>query len=58
MLASPPVLGTPKSSNDRHVVGLRSPPLLAREWTHGATKYLIELVNEHIESYSATIYKR
>ena len=35
VLALPPILGTPVASNDMHVVGLGSPPLLAREWTHG-----------------------
>jgi hypothetical protein len=35
MFASPPVLGTPGPSNDGHIVGLGSPPLLAREWTNG-----------------------
>jgi hypothetical protein len=58
VLASPPVLGTPRPSNDGHVMGLESSPFLTREWTHGATKYLVELVKEHIESYGTTIVKQ
>jgi hypothetical protein len=58
VLASPPILGTPRSSNDRNVVGLGSPPLLAREWIHGATKYLVELVKERIESYGTMVFKQ
>jgi hypothetical protein len=58
VLASPPILGTPGSSNDGGVVNLGSPPLLAREWTHGATKYLVELVKERIESYGTTVFKQ
>ena len=58
VLASPPVLGTPGPSNDDHIVGSGSPPLLAREWTHRATQYLVELVKEHIESYGTTIFKQ
>ena len=41
VLTSPPVLGTLGPSTNGHVVDLGSPPLLAREWTHGATTYLI-----------------
>ena len=55
VLASPPILGTPGPSNDRNVVGLGSPPLLAREWTHGAMKYLVELVKERIETYGTAV---
>ena len=58
MLASPPVLDTPRPSNDGHVVDLGSPPLLAREWTHRATKYLAELVKERIENYGTTVFKQ
>jgi hypothetical protein len=58
VLASPPVLGTLGPSNDGHVVCLGSSPLLAREWTHEATKYLIKLVKERIESYDTTIFKQ
>jgi hypothetical protein len=58
VLASLPILGTPRSSNDGNIVGLGSPPLLAREWSHGATKYLVELVKERIESYGTTVFKQ
>ena len=58
MLASPPVLGTLGTSNDGHVVCLGSSPLLAREWTHEATNYLIELVKERIKSYDTTVFKQ
>jgi hypothetical protein len=58
VLASPPILGTPGPSNDGHVVGLGSPPLLAREWTHGTTKYLVELVKERIETYGTAGFKQ
>ena len=57
MLASLPILDTPGPSNHGHVVGLGSPPLLGREWTHGATKYLVELVEERIESYGTMVFK-
>jgi hypothetical protein len=58
VLASPPILGTPGSSNDGNVVDLGSPPFLAREWTHRGTKYLVELVKERIESYGTTVFKQ
>ena len=58
VLASPILLGTPRPSNDGHVVGLGSPPFLARKWTHGATKYLVKLVKERIESYGTTVFKQ
>ena len=58
VLASPPILGAPGPSNDGHVAGLGSPPLLAREWTHGATKFLVELVKERIESYGTAVFKQ
>ena len=41
-----------------HVVGLGSPPLLARKWTHEATKYLVELVKERIKGYGTTVFKQ
>jgi hypothetical protein len=46
VFASPPLLGTPGPLNDGHVVSLGSPPLPAREWTHEATKHIVELVKE------------
>ena len=55
VFASPPVSGTLRPSADGHIVGLGSSPLLAREWTHRATKYPIELVKERIESYGTTV---
>ena len=58
MLAEPPILGTPGPSSDGNIVDLGSPPLLAREWTHRATKYLVELVKEHIETYGTAVYKQ
>ena len=58
MLASPLVLGTLGPSNDGHIVGLGSPPLLTREWTHGGMKYLSKLVKKIIESYGTTIFKQ
>ena len=58
VLASLLILGTPRPSNDGNVVSLRSPPLLAREWAHEATKYLVELVKEHIESYGTAVFKQ
>ena len=58
VLASPPILGAPGPSNDGHVAALGSPPLLPREWTHGATKYLVELVKERIESYGTAVFKK
>ena len=57
LIASPPILGAPGLSNDGHVAGLELLPLLAREWTHGATKYLVELVKECIESYGTAVFK-
>ena len=54
VLASPLILG---ASNDGHVAGIRSPPLLAREWIPEAIKYLIELVKDRIESYDTEIFK-
>lgn len=58
VLASPPILGVPEPSNDGHVAGLGSPPLLAREWTHGATKYLVKLLKEHIKNYGTAVFKQ
>ena len=58
VLALPPILGTPGPSNDGNVVGLGSPLLLAREWTHGATKFLVELVKQRIESYGTAVFKQ
>ena len=57
ILVSPSILGAPGPSKDGHVAVLGSPPLLAREWTNGATKYLVELVNERIESYVTAVFK-
>lgn len=56
VFASPPVLGTLRPSTDGHIVGLGSPPLLARKWTHRVTEYLIELVKERIESCDTTVF--
>ena len=56
VFASPLVLGTPRPSDNGRVVGLQSPPLLAREWIHEATGYLVELVKERIESYGTTFF--
>jgi hypothetical protein len=41
VLASSPVLGTLGPLNDRYVVDLGSPRLLAKQWIHGATTYLV-----------------
>ena len=57
VLASPPILGIPGPSNDGHIVGLGSPPLLAREWTHKAMKHLVELAKERIETYGTAVFK-
>ena len=52
------VLAPPSGpSSNGHVVGLGSPPLLVREWTHEATKYLIELVKEKLDSYGTSVFK-
>ena len=32
--------------------------LPAREWTHGATKFLMELVKEMIESFGTMVFKQ
>jgi hypothetical protein len=58
VFASPPFLGTPRPSNEGHVVYLGPPLLLARKWIHGATKYLVELVKERIESNDTTVFKQ
>jgi hypothetical protein len=55
VLASLPILDTPGPSNDGYIVGLGSSPLHAREWTHGATKYLVELVKE---TYGTAVFKQ
>ena len=57
VLASPPILGTPSLHTDDEISGLGSSSLSAREWTHGATKFLIELVKERIESFGTTVFK-
>jgi hypothetical protein len=57
VLASPPILVTRGPSNDGYIVNLGSPPLLAREWIHGATKYIVDLVIERIESYGTTVFE-
>ena len=58
VFASPSVLGTLGPSTDGHVVGLGSPPLLPREWIRGATKNVMELVKERIESYGIIVFKQ
>ena len=58
ILASPPILGTPSLPNNDEISGLGSSSLPAREWTHGATKFLIELVKERIESFGTTVFKQ
>jgi len=42
ILASPQILGTPSLPTYDKIAGLGSSSLLAREWTYGATKFLIE----------------
>ena len=56
-LTPPPVLGVLTPTNG-HIVGLESPPLLAKEWTHVAIKYLIEFMKERIESYGTNVFKQ
>lgn len=58
VLASPPIFGTPASSTDGQIVDLGSPLFSAKEWIHVATKYLIELVKERIESYAIIVFKQ
>ena len=58
VLAFPPTLGIPPLPTDNEVTGLGSSPLPVREWTHSATKFLIELVKERIESFSTTVFKQ
>lgn len=58
VFASSPILGTPGSSTKRHVVDLGSPPLLTREWTYEATKYLIKLVKKKIKSYVTNVFNQ
>jgi hypothetical protein len=50
--------GHSRTFNNGHVVALGSSPLLAREWTHGATKYIVKLVKECIESYGTMVFKQ
>lgn len=57
ILASSPILGTPTLSTGGKNMGLGSPSLLARKWTHVAIKYLIKLIKDRIESYDNTIFK-
>ena len=58
VFASPPILGTPSLPINDEISGLGSSSLSAREWTHSATKFLIELVKERIESYGTTVFKQ
>ena len=58
VLALPPILGVSESLNDGHVATCGSPLLLAREWTHEATKFLVELVKKSIESYCTAVFKQ
>ena len=58
VFASPPILGTPSLPTDSKITVLGSSPLPAREWTHGATKFLIELVKEMNESFGTTLFKQ
>jgi hypothetical protein len=58
VLASPPILGTPSLPTDDEIAGLGSTSFPAREWTHSATKFLIELVKERIESFGTTMFKQ
>ena len=55
--ASPPNLGTLALTSYVTIVKA-TPPLVSKEWTQVATKYLIQLVKERIESYKITIYKQ
>jgi hypothetical protein len=58
VLASPLILGTPSLPTDDEISPLGSSSLPAREWTHSATKFLIELVRERIESFGTTVFKQ
>ena len=58
VFALPPILGTPSLPTDNKITGLGSLSLPAREWTHGATKFLIELVKDKIESFGTIMFKQ
>ena len=58
ILTSPPILGTPSLLTDSEIMGLGSSSLPAREWTHDATKFLIELVKERIECFGTMVFKQ
>jgi hypothetical protein len=58
VLASPPILGTPSLLTNDEISGLGFSSLSARECTHGATKFFIELVKERIESFSTMVFKQ
>jgi hypothetical protein len=44
-------------SRDAREVG-EAPPLVSREWIEGATKYLLELVKEKIETYGSSLFQQ
>lgn len=50
VLASPLILDTPAPSTNGQIVGLEL--LLAKKWTHVATKYLVDLVKKKIKSHN------
>lgn len=58
VLTSTPILGTPSLPTDSEIIGLGSSFLPAREWTDGATKFLIKLVKEMIESFGIMVFKQ
>lgn len=57
VLASPPILSTLRPTNDEHVMDVRSPPLIAKKWTHKTIKYLVKLIKERTESYDIVVFK-
>ena len=57
IIASPPYLGTPPPSTSDVAIVEATPSLPSREWTQASTKFLIELVNERIESYETNVFK-